>query len=63
MVGISVAINALNEEQAIEKAIKSVDWADEVIVCDMHSEDKTVEMAKKLGAKIFFRIKKDLQNI
>ncbi|MCL5784305.1 MAG: glycosyltransferase family 2 protein [Patescibacteria group bacterium] len=51
---ISVVINTLNSEKDIEGAIKSVGWADEVVVCDMHSEDKTVEIAKKLGAKIFF---------
>ncbi len=50
---ISVVINTLNEEKNIEQAIKSVKWADEIIVCDMRSEDKTVEIAKKLGAKIF----------
>jgi len=59
MVGISVVINTLNEEDYIERAIKSVNWADELIVCDMHSSDKTVEIAKKLGAKIFFHKKED----
>ena len=38
----------------MEKAIKSVSWADETIICDMHSGDNTVAIAKKLGAKIFF---------
>jgi len=56
---ISVVINTLNEEQNIERAIKSVNWADELIVCDMYSEDKTVEIAKKLGAKIFFHKRED----
>lgn len=54
MLKISVVINTLNEEENIKRAIKSVKWADEIIVCDMHSEDKTVEIAKKLGGKIFF---------
>lgn len=49
---ISVVINTLNEEKYISTAIKSVEWADEVLVCDMHSVDKTVEIAKSLGAKI-----------
>lgn len=55
---ISVVINTLNEDQNIERAINSVVWADEIIVCDMHSEDKTVEKAEKLGAKIFFHARK-----
>lgn len=49
---ISVLINTLNQENHIEKAINSVKWADEIIVCDMESEDKTVDLAKKLGAKV-----------
>lgn len=56
---ISVVINTFNEEESIERAIKSVDWADEVIVCDMHSADKTVDFAKKLGAKVFFHKRLD----
>ncbi|MCL4415386.1 MAG: glycosyltransferase family 2 protein [Actinobacteria bacterium] len=56
---ISVVINTCNEGKNIEQAIKSVDWADEIIVCDMHSDDKTVETAKKLGAKIFFHKKEE----
>ena len=51
---ISVVINTFNEEKNIERAIKSVDWADEIVVCDMYSDDKTVEIAKKMGAKVIF---------
>lgn len=51
---ISVVINTLNEEQNIERAIRSVRWADEVVVCDMHSDDKTVELAKRLGVKVVY---------
>lgn len=54
---ISVVINTLNEEKNIGRAIRSVAWADEIIICDMYSADKTVEIAKKLGAKIFFHKK------
>lgn len=50
---ISVVINTLNNEGIIERAIKSVKWADEIVICDMYSEDKTVEIAKKLGVKVF----------
>lgn len=54
---ISVVINTLNEEANIKKAIKSVEWADEIIVCDMYSEDETAIIAKKLGAKVIFHKK------
>lgn len=50
---ISAVINTFNEEKNVERVIRSVSWVDEVIVCDMYSEDKTVEVAKRLGAKIF----------
>jgi (heptosyl)LPS beta-1,4-glucosyltransferase len=49
-----VVINTLNEEKNLPGAIASVKAvADEIIVCDMESEDKTAEIAKKLGAKVF----------
>jgi (heptosyl)LPS beta-1,4-glucosyltransferase len=51
---ISVVINTLNEEKNISRAILSVKkLADEVVVVDMESDDKTREIAKNLGAKIF----------
>lgn len=56
---ISVVLNTLNDEKIIEQAIKSVSFADEVIVCDMHSGDETVNVAKKLGAKVFFHKKEE----
>ncbi len=53
MLRISVVINSLNQEKDIERAIKSVKWANEIIVCDMQSTDNTASSAKKLGAKVF----------
>lgn len=50
---ISVVINTRNEEKNIERCLMSVKWADEIIVVDMESTDKTTEIAKKFGAKIF----------
>lgn len=53
MIGkISVVINTFNEEENIKRVIESVGWADEIIVCDMYSEDDTAVVAKKMGAKI-----------
>lgn len=52
--GISAVLNTLNEEKHIKRALESVSWADEIIVCDMNSEDKTVEIARKSGAKVIF---------
>ena len=54
MAKISVVINTLNEEENLPKAIASVrDFADEIVVVDMHSTDRTSEVAKKLGVKVF----------
>jgi glycosyltransferase involved in cell wall biosynthesis len=52
---ISVVINTLNEEISIDACIKSVQgFADEIVVCDMYSDDRTVEIAKSYGAKVVF---------
>lgn len=56
---ISVVINTYNEEKNIERAIKSVKWAQEIIVCDMYSDDNTAEVAKKMGAKVYLHKKLD----
>ncbi len=51
---ISVVINTLNEEKNIRRCIQSVkDFGNEIIVVDMHSEDKTREVAKEMGAKVY----------
>lgn len=50
---VSLVINTLNEEAHIADCIQSVgDFADEVVICDMHSEDHTREVAESLGARI-----------
>lgn len=54
---ISAVINTLNEEQNIRKAIDSVKWADEIVVCDMHSDDQTTQIAKSVGAKLILHKK------
>jgi glycosyltransferase involved in cell wall biosynthesis len=50
---ISVVIIAKNEEEKIWDCLKSVGWADEVVLIDSGSIDKTKDIAKKYGAKIF----------
>lgn len=53
---ISATIITLNEQDYIQNAIESVkSLAEEIIVVDSGSKDKTVEIAKKLGAKVFIR--------
>jgi (heptosyl)LPS beta-1,4-glucosyltransferase len=51
--GISVVINTLNEEANIRACIQSVDGlADDIVVCDMHSDDRTAAIASELGARV-----------
>lgn len=49
---ISATIITLNEEQNIERALKSLDFVDEIVVVDSFSADRTVEICKKHGAKV-----------
>ena len=49
---ISAYIIAYNEEEKIADAVASVAWADEVVVADSHSTDRTAEIAESLGARV-----------
>ena len=49
---ISAYIIAFNEEEKIKSALKSVVWADEIIVADSFSTDKTAEIAEGFGARV-----------
>ncbi len=49
---LSVYILTYNEEAKIEAAIKSVLWADDIVVVDSNSTDSTVALAKGLGARV-----------
>lgn len=50
---ITVIIPCLNEEQGIERVLRSMpDFVDEVIVVDNNSTDRTSEVAAGLGAKV-----------
>ena len=49
---LSVVIITKNEESNIEDAVKSAQFADEVLVLDSNSEDKTCKIARQLGAKV-----------
>lgn len=51
-VNITVIIPTYNVANIIEKAIRSVSWADEILVVDSFSQDKTCELAASLGAKV-----------
>lgn len=49
---VSAVIISYNEEKHIEDAIRSVEWADEILVVDSESTDRTRELAESLGARV-----------
>lgn len=49
---ISAVIIAFNEAENIGDAIRSVEWADEILVFDSESTDDTRDIAASLGAKV-----------
>jgi glycosyltransferase involved in cell wall biosynthesis len=49
---ISAYILAFNEAEKVKAAVESVLWADEVVVVDSGSIDRTVEIATGLGARV-----------
>ena len=54
MINISVVINTINEEENLPKALSSIrNLADEIVVVDMRSTDRTVAIAKEAGAKVY----------
>lgn len=50
---ISVITLIYNQETNIEAHLKSLSFADEIIVLDSHSTDSTIEIAKNYTSKIF----------
>ena len=58
---ITVIIPCLNEEQGIEKVLRSMpEFVDEIIVVDNDSTDRTSEVAASLGAKV---IREEVQGL
>ena len=49
---ISATIITYNEERNLPRAIESLRCADEIVVVDSGSSDRTVEIAAKLGARV-----------
>lgn len=53
MTRLSAVIITKNEEANIRRCLESVKFADEMIVIDSSSTDKTVAIAQELGARVF----------
>lgn len=59
---VAVAVIALNEESHLGTLIPQLAWADEVIIVDGGSSDRSVEVARRLGATVIERSFDDFAN-
>lgn len=50
---ISVCITAVNEEQNIRRCLESVRWANEIVVVDSFSKDRTVEICREYTDRVY----------
>jgi glycosyltransferase involved in cell wall biosynthesis len=50
---LSVVLITLNEAANLPRTLKSVSWAQEIVVVDSGSTDATVEIARAAGARVF----------
>lgn len=50
---VSVLIMTLNEEVNLPACLASLDWCDDIVILDSYSCDRTVEIAKAAGARVF----------
>jgi len=55
MVKISAVIITKDEEERIAPTLQSLDWVDEIIVVDAHSQDRTRELCRKYTDKVYVR--------
>lgn len=64
MAKLSVVLATKNEENNLPKCLGSVkDIADEIIVVDEYSTDRTVEIAKSFGAKVYLELHHEIFHI
>lgn len=52
---ISITLITLNSEKTLKPVLEAVKWADEIVLVDSGSTDKTLEIAQQFKAKIIYR--------
>jgi len=53
---LSVIITTKDHESIINRALKSVKFADEIVIVDLESTDDTVKICRKYTDKIYTKI-------
>ena len=53
---LSVAMIAMNEEANLPRTLESVKWADEIVLVDSGSKDRTLRIAQSFGAKTSYHV-------
>ncbi len=51
---ISAVIHTFNSEKYLKECLESLASLDEIIICDMYSTDRTIEIAKEYNCKIIY---------
>ncbi len=52
---LSAVVVTLNEEERLRACLESVAWADEIVVVDAESHDKTVQVAREFTDRVLVR--------
>lgn len=60
---ISVVINTYNAEKYLEEVLESVKQFDKIILCDMHSTDRTIDIAQNIIAQLYITNIPDMWNL
>ena len=55
MTGLSAVLITLNEAHNLPRVLKSLSWADEILIVDSFSSDDTVSVAESFGCRIIQR--------
>lgn len=63
MPNLSIAILAHNEERFLEGAIQSVFWAEDIVVVDASSTDRTGDIARACGASVIVEPNRENLNV
>ena len=53
--GVSAVVITFNEEERLRDCLESLAWADELIVVDAESSDKTVQIAREFTDRVWVR--------